>query len=162
MHSSRYSADDPGGAYRFSGRYHRGKDLFAEDEVFPALYLATAPEVTLGEKQRHLTSASLPQMKNQVLSELRVSLQAVFDLSMTEEVGISSGALMDDHDYSLPQSVSAALRDRGAEALLVPSATLLGANLVVFPDLLLDGSNLEVLDARATRLYVEKKPGESY
>jgi RES domain-containing protein len=161
MHSSRYSADDPGGAYRYSGRYHRGRDLFGEDEVFPALYLATAPEVTLGEKQRHLTSASLPQMRNQVLSELEVSLQAVCDIRTPEEVGISSEALMDDHDYSLPQSVSAALRNRGAEALLVPSATLLGANLVVFPDRLLDGSNLEVLDTHATRLYVERKPDES-
>jgi hypothetical protein len=66
---------------------------------------------------------------------------------------------MNDHDYSIPQSVSAALRNRGAEALLVPSATLLGANLVVFPDRLLDGSNLEVLASRETRLYVE--PDES-
>jgi predicted amidohydrolase len=86
----------------------------------------------------------------------------VCDLSTPEEVGISSEALMDDYDYSFPQSVSAALRDRGAEALLVPSATLLGANLVVFADRLLDGSSLEVLASRATRLYVERKPGESF
>lgn len=161
MHASRYSADDPGGAFKYSGRYHRGGDLFGEDEVFPALYLATAPEVTLGEKQRHLTSANLPQMRNQVLSELRISLQAVCDIRAPEEVGISGEALMDDHDYSFPQSVSAALRDRGAEALLVPSATLLGANLVVFPDRLLDGSSLEVVASHATRLYVERKPDES-
>ena len=161
MHASRYSADDPGGAFKYSGRYHRGRDLFGKDEVFPALYLATAPEVTLGEKQRHLTSANLPQMRNQVLSELHISLQAVCDISTPEEVGISSEALMDDHDYSFPQSASAALRNRGAEALLVPSATLLGANLVVFPDRLLDGSSLEVVASRATRLYVEREPDES-
>ena len=141
MHSSRYSADDPGGAYKYSGRYHRGRDLYGEDEVFPALYLATAREVSLGEKQRHLTSETLPQMKNQVLSELVVSLQAVCDIREPEEVGLCGEALMDDHDYSLAQSVSRALRDRGAEALLVPSATLLGANLVVFPDRLLELSS---------------------
>lgn len=161
MHASKYSADDPGGAFKYSGRYHRGRDLFDEDEVFPALYFATAPEVTLGEKQRHLTSVNLPQMRNQVLSELRISLQAVCNISMPEEVGICSEALMDDHDYSFPQSVSTALRDRGAEALLVPSATLLGANLVVFPDRILERSDLEVVASRGTRLYVESNPDES-
>lgn len=161
MHASRYSADDPGGAYRYSGRYHRGEDLFGEEEVFPALYLATTPEIALGEKQRHLTSANLPRMRNQVLSEFRISLQAVCDISMPEEIGISGEALIDDHDYSLPQGVAAALRSRGAEALLVPSATLLGTNLVVFPDRLLEGSTLAVVAARATRLYVEREPKES-
>lgn len=161
MHASRYSADDPGGAFKYSGRYHRGGDLFEQDEVFAALYLATAPEITLGEKQRHLTSANLPRMRNQVLSELRISLQAVYDISIPEEVGISSEALMDDHDYSLPQSLGAALRDRGAEALVAPSATLLGANLVVFPDRLLEGSSLEVIASRETRLYVESESDES-
>lgn len=157
MHASRYSAEDAGGAYKYSGRYHRGGDLFGENEVFPTLYLATAPEVTVGEKQRHVTSESLPQMRNQVLSELRISLQAVCDLRAPEEVGISREALMYDHDYSFPQSISVALRDRGAEALLVPSATLLGDNLVVFPDLLLEGSSLEVSATHETRLYVDKK-----
>ena len=161
MHSSRYSAEDPGGAYRYSGRYHRGGDLFGEDKVFPALYLATAPEVTLGEKQRHLTSTNLPQMRNQVLSEFHISLQAVCDIRAPEEVGIPGEALIDDHDYSFPQSVSAALRHRGAEALLVSSATLLGANLVVFPDCLLEGSSLEVVASRTTRLYVQSEPDES-
>lgn len=161
MHASKYFADDPGGAYKYSGRYHRGEDLFGKNEVFPALYLATAPEVTVGEKQRHLTSTSLPQMRNQVLSKLRISLQAVCDLRVPEEAGISRKALIDDHDYSFPQSISVALRDRGAEALLVPSATLLGDNLVVFPDLLLKGSSLEVAATQETRLYVDKKADES-
>ena len=77
------------------------------------------------------------------------------------KAGISREALMDDHGYSFPQRISAALRDRGAEALLVPSATLLGDNLVVFPDLLLEGSSLEVAAIQQTRLYVDKKAGES-
>lgn len=161
MHASRYVADDPGGSYRVSGRYHRGRDHFDEDEVFPALYLATVPEVSLGEKQRHLTSGTLPQMRNQVLSELHVCLQEVRDLSGPEEIGICRAALMDDYDYSFSQSVSAVLRSRGAEALLVPSATLLGENLVVFPDRLLEGSSLQVLANRPTRLYVEPQSEDS-
>lgn len=155
LHAARYAPDDPGGSYRVSERYNRGRDFFDEDDVFPALYLATAPEVSLGEKQRHLTSGNLPRMKNQVLSELRVRLQAVYDLSRPEEFGIDTKGLIDDREYSLPQSLSAALRERGAEAFLVPSATLLGNNLVVFPDRLRDGSSLEVFESRKTRLYVE-------
>lgn len=123
------------------------------------MYLATAPEVSLGEKQRHLTSGNLPQMKNQVLSEFHVRLQEIYDLSNPQELGINSKDLIDDRDHSLPQSLAAALRERGAEAFLVPSATLLGTNLVVFPDLLRDPSSLEILDSRKTRLYVEG-PGE--
>lgn len=155
LHAARYAPDDPGGSYRVSGRYNRGKDFFGEDEVFPALYLATSPEVSLGEKQRHLTSVNLPRMKNQVLSEFCVRLQAVYDLSKPEELGIDGKGLADDHDYSFSQSLSAALRQRGAEAFLIPSATLLGINLVVFPDRLRDRSSLEILESRRTRLYVE-------
>lgn len=154
LHASRYAPGDPGGSYRVSGRYNRGRDFFDEGAVFPALYLATTPEVAMGEKQRHLTSGNLPQMKNQVLSEFRVRLRAVYNLSKPEEAGIDGEALVEDHDYSFSQSLSAKLRDRGAEALLVPSATLLGNNLVVFPDRLHDGSSLEVLATRETRLYV--------
>lgn len=154
LHASRYAAEDPGGSYRVSGRYNRSRDFFGEDAAFPALYLATAPEVAMGEKQRHLTSGNLPQMKNQALSEFRVRLQTVYDLSKPEEVGIDSEALVNNHDYTFSQSLSATLRDRGAEALLVPSATLLGNNLVVFPDRLHDESGLEILGTRETRLYV--------
>lgn len=158
LHASpRYAADDPGGSYRISGRYNRGRDSFGDDEVFPALYLATAPEVSLGEKQRHLMSGNLPRMKNQVLSELRLSLRFVCDLSAPEEFGINGESLMDDHDYSFTQSLGAALRQRGAEAFLVPSATLLGTNLVTFPDRLHDKASLEVVSSRATRLYVERR-----
>lgn len=144
LHASRYAPDDPGGSYRVSGRYNRGRDFYRVDDVFPALYLATAPEVSLGERQRHLTSGNLSQMRNQVLSEFRVRLQAVYDLSEPEELGIDGQSLIDDRDYSFPQSLSAALRERGVEAFLVPSATLLGSNLVVFSDRLQGESSLEL------------------
>lgn len=155
LHAARYAPDDPGGSYRVSGRYNRGRDFFEEDAIFPVLYLATAPEVSLGEKQRHLTAGNLPQMRNQVLSEFHVRLQAVYDLSNPEGLGIEGEDLTDDHDYTFAQSLSAALRRRGAEGFVVPSATLLGSNLVVFPDRLRDGSILRVSRSSRTRLYVE-------
>ncbi len=55
MHKRRYAATNPGGARKVSGRYNRGLDRFPEAESFPALYLATSPEVCLGEVNRHVT-----------------------------------------------------------------------------------------------------------
>jgi len=49
MHKRRYRAEASGGARLVSGRYNRGLDGFPEGETFPALYLATGPEVCLGK-----------------------------------------------------------------------------------------------------------------
>ena len=59
-HKRRYRAEGPGGACLASGRYNRGLDGLSEGETFPALYLATGPEVCLGEIYRHLTPELLP------------------------------------------------------------------------------------------------------
>lgn len=155
MHAARYGAEDPGGSYRVSGRYHRGGDHFEAAEVFPALYLATAPEVCLGELQRHLTAAMLPRLNSYLLTELRVSLGAVLDITLPEKVGLATKDLMHDTEYYLTQAIGAAARELGAEAILVPSASRLGTNLVVFTDRLRPGSILEGVSSRAPRLYVE-------
>lgn len=49
MHHRKYPAADPGGARKVSGRYNRGLDLFPEERSFAALYLATGPDICLGE-----------------------------------------------------------------------------------------------------------------
>lgn len=51
-HDGRYDAASYGGALRFSARFHRAPDSFPLDQTFPALYLALAPEVALGEVPR--------------------------------------------------------------------------------------------------------------
>lgn len=155
MHAARYGAEDPGGSYRVSGRYHRGGDHFEASEVFPALYLATAPEICLGELQRHLTAAMLPRLNSYLLTELRVSLGAVLDITLSEKIGLAPEDLMHDTEYSLTQAIGVASREVGAEAILVPSASRLGTNLVVFTDRLRPGSILEGVSSRAPRLYVE-------
>lgn len=122
----------------------RGGDHFEASEVFPALYLATAPEGCLGELQRHLTAVMLPRLNSYLLTELRVSLGAVLDITRPEKVGLAPEYLMHDTEYSLTQAIGAAAREVGAEASLVPpSATGLGTNLVVFPDPLRPDSVLE-------------------
>jgi hypothetical protein len=154
-HRQRYDALDHGGSLLVSGRYHRGGDAFPDEQVFPALYLALAPETCLGEIIRHVTPATLSRFNEYRLSEIRVSLRAVLDLRHSVPLGVPIDALLDDTDYSIPQALAAAARERGAEGIIVPSATRLGDNLIVFPDRLQAGSELVVVASRDPRLYVE-------
>jgi RES domain-containing protein len=156
MHKRRYPAEDPGGARLVSGRYNRGLDRFAEGENFPALYLATAPEICLGEVYRHVTPELLSSLNDFRLSELSVSLQELADCRGHEPLGLSTGDLVHDTDYEATQALGAAANCRGFEGLLVPSATRLGDNLIVFPQNLRADSRIAVVSSRDPRLYVRR------
>ncbi len=156
MHKRRYRAEDPGGARLVSGRYNRGLDRFPEGEIFPALYLATAPEICLGEVYRHVTPELLPSLNDFRLSELSVSLHRVADCRDPSALGLTLDHLSHDTDYEATQSLGAAAHSLGLEGLLVPSATGLGANLILFPQNLPQGSRLTVVSGRDPRLYVRR------
>lgn len=158
MHKRRYRAEDPGGARLVSGRYNRGLDRFPEDEVFPALYLATAPEVCLGEIYRHITPELLPSLNDFRLSELRAEIQRVADCREPSVLGLAPEDLSHDTDYRATQALGAAAGGDGdgVEGLLVPSATGLGDNLILFPQNLLSGSRVRAVSSRDPRLYVRR------
>ena len=156
MHKRRYPAEDPGGARLVSGRYNRGLDRFPEGETFPALYLATAPEICLGEVYRHVTPELLPSLNDFRLSELSASLHELADCRDPSALGLAPEDLAHDTDYRATQSLGAAADARGLEGLLVPSATGLGDNLILFPQNLLAGSRLTVVSSRDPRLYVRR------
>lgn len=156
MHKRRYPAQDPGGAHLVSGRYNRGLDRFPEGETFPALYLATEPEICLGEVYRHVTPELLPSLNDFRLSELSASLQEIADCRDPSALGFTLGHLSHDTDYEATQSLGAAARSLGLEGLLVPSATGLGDNLVIFPQNLRASSRLTVVSGRDPRLYVRR------
>ena len=59
-----------------------------------------------------------------------------------------------DPDYTVPQSIAAAAIARGAEGLVVPSATRFGDNLILFPKHFRAGSKLTVVETIDPRLYV--------
>jgi hypothetical protein len=61
-----------------------------------------------------------------------------------------------DTDYEATQAIGAAAFADGLEGLLVPSATRLGDNLILFPDNLRAGSRIEVVSSRDPRLYVQR------
>ena len=156
MHKRRYRAEDPGGARLVSGRYNRGLDRFPEGETFPALYLATSPEICLGEVYRHVTPEILPSLNDFRLSELSVSLQEVADCRDPSALGLTPEDLSHDTDYRVTQALGAAAYSVGLEGLLVPSATRLGNNLILFQENLLAGSRMEVVSSRDLQLYVRR------
>jgi len=69
-------------------------------------------------------------------------------------LGLTLADVTDDYDYSITQAIAAEALGRGVEALLVPAASLVSANLVVFVDNLLPTSTTDPLDSVDPRLYV--------
>lgn len=120
------------------------------------LYLALSPEVSLGEVLRHFTPELLPQLNEYRLSELDVELETVLDCRDPAAFGLSAEDLIRDFDFTMTQEIAAAAIAQGAEGILVPSASGLGDNLVVFPAQLRSGSRLAVVGSRDPRLYVPR------
>lgn len=114
MHKRKYAPTDPGGSRMVSGRYNRGLDRFPEDRVSPALYLATSPEICLGEMYRHVTPKLLPSLNDYRLSELTVRLQAVVDCRDPGLLGLSFEDLVHDTKLESTQGIGAAAHSPGA------------------------------------------------
>jgi RES domain-containing protein len=156
-HLRRYGAIDHGGALRFSGRYHRGPDLFPVGQTWPALYLALREVICLGEVMRHLSTANLANLASYSLSELSVELSVVLDCRQPAHLGLRADDVCEDLDYTVPQAIAAAAIARGAEGLLVPSATRLGDNLILFPTHYRARSTVAVVKTTDPRLYVPRR-----
>ncbi len=151
-----YSATDHGGSLRFSGRYNRGSDQFPEDQTWAALYLALSAEVALGEILRHISPEFLANLNEYRVSELEVETEAVMDCRDAAALGLDPDDLVHDYEFEITQELAAAAIARDAEGILVPSATRLGDNLIVFPDCLRAESQMVVIDSRDPRLYVPR------
>ena len=119
-----------------------------------ALYLALSPAVALGEVLRQFSPQRLLQLNDYRLSELDVEVGAVLDCRDAAVLGLAPEDLIRDLGFTMTQQIASAAIARGAEAILVPSATLLGDNLVVFPTQLQSTSRLTVVGSQDPRLYV--------
>src|SRR5712692_3468795 len=91
-HRQFYPALSDEGSRRVSGRYHRGPDCFPHGPIWPALYLALAPETAVLEIARQVPPGRWPP-KNYRFSEIGVSLQLVIDCSDPASFGLSMDAL---------------------------------------------------------------------
>lgn len=143
-HNRRYEATDHSGSLRSTGRYHRGPDIFPNGPNWPALYLCLSRDTCIAEINRQLTPATLLGLRNYRFTELRVKLQAVLEGRDLAPLNLALEHLCDDSDWEVPQLLAAAARARGAESMLVSSATGLGDNLILFPDRRRPGSTIEV------------------
>jgi RES domain-containing protein len=160
-HARKYAGDDAGGSLRTSGRFNRGTDKFTPNEIWPALYTGLAQHVALGERLRHTTPATLSALGNQRLSRLRVSLQAVLILCASgncAEIGIADldrDSLCQPAKYETTHQIALLARDL-AEALMIPSCTKFPeGNLIIFPDLLRDGSIIAVEETQDPELFID-------
>jgi hypothetical protein len=199
IHSSRFPADSYGGSLYNTGRFHRGRDLYPEDQCWPVLYLSLDGHASQGEYVRHflppipahlgqsaaqavtdtlrdlfasdppLSSeqiieqlaqhigqtvaedavAELSAIKNRALSTLAVDLSKVLDCSDVTALGLNPPGVLpadlysDSPDYQTGQALASEVRARGYEAIIVPSASGYGNNLIVFPNKCLPASRIE-------------------
>lgn len=118
------------------------------------MYLALGAEICLGEILRHVTPNFLPQLNGYRLSELAVRLTAVLDCRNVSALGLRPTDLWHDSDCFIPRALAAAAILQGVEGMIVPSATRLGDNLIIFPELLRENASLEVVGERDPALYV--------
>lgn len=156
FHRCRYDAIDSAGSLLVSGRYNRGSDQFPEDQSWPALYLAISAETALGEIVRHVTPELLDELNDFRLSDLEIELATVLDCRDATALGLAIRDLVRDYDFKVTQELAAAAITRDTEGILVPSATGLGDNLIVFPACVRTTSRLVVVDSRDPRLYVKR------
>ncbi len=82
---------------------------------------------------------------------------AVLDLAEPRSIGLTLDDVCHDTDYAVTQEIAAAAINRGAEAILVPSATRLGTNLILFPHKLGAASSIAIVASRDPLLYVARR-----
>src|SRR4051794_17546588 len=155
-HGRRYQATDPGDTRIVSGRYHRAPDLFPAGRCWPALYVSLTDGGAIAELTRRLEPTNLAGLNNRRLTRMRVALSIVIDLRDPSVIGLATSDLVDEYDYSVTQAIAEAAVQRRIEGLLVPAASLLAGNLVVFVDNLTSSSTLEPLDWIDPKLYVPR------
>ncbi len=123
--------------------------------------LARNPALTpaeLGETTHVLLSG----LNARLLSEISVELSDVLDCRDVEAMGlkppgIEPADLFHDTDFSVGQELGAAIVARGHEAMLIPSATRLGDNLIVFPTNLQPRSRIQFVGSRSPSSYVDRR-----
>lgn len=161
-HAASRQAIDGSGSIRFSGRYNRGYDQFPPEECWEALYLSLGRDIALGELIRHLGEDGKPEfirLRNRRISKLHLELANVVDCRVVSQLGLDDHHLLDDdeHAYAAGQEIAGAAFRLGYEAILVPSATRLGDNIIVFPGNLLDSSRIAVIESVDPALFVRSR-----
>jgi RES domain-containing protein len=131
-HRRRDAAIDHGGSLRSSARFHQSAKDFPNGPTWPALYTPFDLAVALGELQRNIRSEEIDQYR---FTEIWVQLEEVLDCRDLDALGLVEADLFDTTDFETPRALAAAAIDRNIEGIVVPSASRLGDNLIIFPHL---------------------------
>jgi RES domain-containing protein len=152
-HGLRYDATSYEGSRRTTGRYNCGPDRFPSGPNWPVLYLALAPEVCIGELVRNVAPLDPARLNNYRVSELQVTLSVVVDCTDLTALRLELEDLCHDSDCEIPQELAEVAVHARYEGMIVPSASRLGTNLIVFPEQLRPDSAIEVRGHIDPRLY---------
>lgn len=152
-HSLRYDATSYEGSHRTTGRYNCGPDRFPNGPTWPVLYLALAPEVCIGELVRNVAPLDPARLNNYRVSELHVTLSVVVDCTDLAALRLDMEDMCHDSDWEIPQELAEVALHARHEGMIVPSASQLGKNLIIFPEQLRPGSAIEVRGHVDPRLY---------
>jgi RES domain-containing protein len=143
-HRTRSALNAEGSLAASGGRFNVGVDTGVP---FRALYTSVESAAALLEVVRHLGYRSpdrrdvvaLSDIAMRVLTQIDVELQRVFDWRAESSL---AGHIL---TYRESQQLAAAAFNAGAEGIIVPSATGIDANLVIFVDNLGDSSRIVVV-----------------
>jgi RES domain-containing protein len=146
-HRSRAALNAEGSLAGNGGRFNAGVDSDVKPP-FRALYSSVESAAALLEVVRHLgyrtadrrAVVALDEIAMRVLTQISVDLQRVFDWRAEPDLRDNLSRM----SYRYTQLLAAAAFKRGAEGILVPSATGIDVNLVVFVDNLDENSAIEV------------------
>ena len=120
-----------------SARYHVAPPDAPHGLSWPALYTSLNLAVAIAEVQRNIPITAL---RNHRFTEIWVQVETVVDCRELDVLGMSGAQPLDDHDYSVGQSLALASLRGGAETILVHSATKIGDNPILLPGQLRSGS----------------------
>ena len=113
------------GSLLVHGRYNNGR--------FLVLYTSESKEVCTAEKERKTTLKTKLTYK---IAKIKAKFKKVLDLTDSDnlkKLGVKKEDLISD-DWSITQYIATLAVQKGYEAILVPSATKKGNNLVIFPE----------------------------
>ncbi len=123
--SQKYDALNTNGSLLYPGRYNSGE--------FLVLYTSDSREVCEAELTRKTEIKTKLVYK---IAKLNVKLSKVFDL--TNEKNLKALDIREDNligsSWNLTQQIASLAYQKGYEALLVPSATGKGNNIILFPE----------------------------
>jgi RES domain-containing protein len=148
-HRSHAALSADGSLGGVGGRFNAGVESPIKPP-FRALYTSVESGAALLEVVRHLgyratddrAVVALEDIAMRVLTQIDVALRRVFDWSRDAAL---RDLLTSDTSYAYTQKLGAAAAMAGAEAILVPSATGIDANLIIFIENAGDGTHIDIV-----------------